>query len=66
MAKSQELSENYEATIQEQILGISVTYFSINPPEKGHFVLIPCLDKMPAIFGQQMSNYDLRKGVQET
>lgn len=66
MDKSQELSENYEATVQRTTTKNIILYISINLPEKGHSVRTPCLNKMPSKFRQQMNNCDLRKGVQET
>lgn len=57
MAQFQELSENYETTVQQRTsMKNTILHIAIIQSEKGHSILMPCLHNMLTIFHQQMNN----------
>lgn len=57
MAQFRELSENYEATVQQRASMKDTTlYVSIFLSEKDHSILTPCLHNMQTIFQQKKNN----------
>lgn len=60
MAQFRELSENYEATVQQRASMKDTTlYVSIILSEKDHSILTPCLHNMQTIFQQKKKQQNI-------